>query len=122
MHAPARLQLPTRMNHRFVSVVAERLEQKQFRWRARITCAEQACVEDARRIKNDCVASRNQIDEIAKLPVLDVSRLSMDDHQPALIAPLSRYLRYLIGREMKIVMVCSASVSNQKREGCAEPP
>ena len=50
--------------------------------------------------------------------MLDQPRLSMHNHQPALIAPLGRYLRYLIGREMKVVVIGSASVSDQKREGC----
>ena len=42
----------------------------------------------------------------------------MQNHQSALIAPLGRDLRYLIGREMKVVVICSASVSDQKSEGC----
>ncbi len=45
----------------------------------------------------------------------------MHDHQPALIAPLGRYLCYLIGRKMKVIVIGSASVSDQKREGCGDP-
>lgn len=69
-------------------------------------------------VQNNCVARRNEIDEIAKLLVLNQTGFTMHNHQPALIAPLGRYLRYLIGREMKVVVIGSASVSDQKREGC----
>ena len=106
------------MHHRFVIVISKRLEKQQLRRRTRITRAEQACVKNASGVKDDRVARRNEIGEIAKRPMLDQSRLTMNDHQPALIAPRGWYLRYLIGREIKVVVIGSASVSYQKSEGC----
>lgn len=75
-------------------------------------------MEHAGRVQNDRVARWDEIGEITKSPMLDQPRLTMHHHQPALIAPLGRNLRYLIGREMKVVVIGSASVSDQKREGC----
>ena len=69
-------------------------------------------------VENDRVAGRNEIHKITKLPMFEQPRLAMHDHQPALITPLGRYLRYLIGWKMKVVVIGSASVSDQKREGC----
>ena len=81
-------------------------------------------MEDPSGVEDNRIACRNERVEIAKLSMFDQSSLAMHDHQPALIASLGRYLRYLIGREMKIVVIGSASVSDQKREGCDpfDPP
>jgi hypothetical protein len=118
VHTPTGLQLSAGMNHRFISVIAEWLEKQKLCWSARVACAEQSGVENARRIQHDRVARRNELREIAKLSMFYQPRLTMHDHQPALITPLGRYLCYLIGREMKVVVFGSASVSDQKREGC----
>lgn len=118
VHATARLQLSSRMHHRFITVITERLQKKQLSRRAGITSAEQARMKDARCVQDDRVVSRNQAGEITKFHMFDRPRLTTHDHQPAFIAPLGRNLRYLIGREMKIVVIGSASVSNQNREGC----
>ena len=118
MNAATRLQLSAGMNHRLVSVVSEWFQQQQLSWSARIASAEQSSMEYASRVEDYRVARRNKIGEIAKCPVFNRPGLSMNHHQPALITALGRNLRYLIGREVKVVVIGSASVSDQNREGC----
>ena len=69
--ATARLKLSARMNHRLVLVVAEWLEEKQLGRCAGVASAKQSRMKHARRVQDDRVAGGNQLDEIAKRPVLD---------------------------------------------------
>ena len=72
-------------------------------------------MKDACGIEDNRVSGWNELHELAKCSMLDPPRLTIHNHQAAFIAPLGR-------REMKVVVIGSASVSDQKREGCPDPP
>ena len=79
-------------------------------------------MKDACGIEDNRVSGWNELHELAKCSMLDPPRLTIHNHQAAFIAPLGRNLCYLVGREEEIVVIGSASVSDQKREGCPDPP
>lgn len=122
MDNASRLELSTGMNHRFVPIIAKRFEKQQFRRRTGVTCAEQTCMKHASGVEHDRVARRNQIDQIAKRSMLDCSGCTIYHHQSAFITLAGWNLCYLVGRKMKVVMIGSATVSDQKSEGCGDPP
>ena len=99
------LELSTRMNHCLVLVVAQCLQKQQLGRRAGVTCSQEPSVKYTSRVENDRVARRNEIDEIAECSVIDGSAFTIHNHQPALVTPLGWSLCYLIGREMKVIVI-----------------
>src|SRR5437667_404468 len=82
VHAPPRAKLSTGRYHGFPAAVAQRLEQQDLRRRAAGAAAQQASLDHARDVEDEEIASRNQADDVAKVPVLDATAGSLDNHEP----------------------------------------
>jgi hypothetical protein len=95
------------MDHRLPEIIAKRSQQKNFGGSLIVAKAEEPGVKHARGVEYDRAASGNQLLQIAEAFVEDLSAAAIDDHEPAVTAPLSRMLGDSVSRKIEIVVRCA---------------